>query len=303
MRETLIETEDISALCVPLTVKDNVFGVLNCSKMTTESLFTQSDLELVSILAGQAATASENARLFQSVEAQQIRLEQLLTQLVNAQESERNKLSAEIHDSIAQLMISASYHAQSCAALLSESRLDEARDETEHITSTIGQSIKELRRIIADLYPPTLGELGLEQALRQNVEALQKETGIACHFQAVGQLDGLSPSLEIAIYRIVQEAFNNARRHAGATELNVRLQFCSNDVSAEIQDNGKGFDLSQAMETKKALGGHMGLATMKDRAEVLGGNLRIETEREAGTRVILTIPLSPHRSSPQLEES
>jgi len=298
LKEIMRQTGIISALSVPLKVKDKVVGVLNSSKMVGESPFTQGDLEVLSILAGQAAIAIENARLFQSVKTQQIRLEQLLTQLLNAQEDERRKLSAEIHDGVAQLMVSASYHAQSCDALLSQSRLDEASNEIGHTTSTIEQSIKELRRIIADFHPPALSELGLKQALRQNVEALQRETGIACHFQAEGTPDGLSSSLEIAIYRIVQEALNNVRKHACATELNLRLQFRPNEVLAEIRDNGKGFDLSQ---TSGMPSRGMGLITMKERAEMLGGSLRIETRQGIGTSIIVTIPLSPHESPLRFE--
>lgn len=275
LKKAMRQTGVLSALCVPLMVKGKVIGILNSSKTSAGNPFTESDLELLSILAGEAAIAIENAKLFSNVKAQQVRLEQLLARLLNAQEDERRRISAEIHDSVAQWMVNASYRIQSCGALLSESRTDEASDEISHIRSTIEQSIKELRRIITDLHPPALNELGLVQALRQNVGVLQKETGIACHFQAEGAPDQLSSSQEIAIYRVVQEALNNVRKHAGATELNVRLQFCPDEVFTEVRDNGKGFDLSQTMDSVSS--GRMGLLSMKDRAEMLGGSLKIET--------------------------
>jgi signal transduction histidine kinase len=293
LKEAMKQAGVISVLCVPLKVKDRVIGVLNSSKVIGESPFTQGDLEVLSILAGQATSAVENAYLFQSVKDQRIRLGQLLTQLLNAQESERRRLSAEIHDSVAQWMIGASHLVQTCGVLLSQSKskLDEASGEIDHISSTIDQSIHELRRIMADLHPLALSELGLEGALRQNAQALQRETGITCHFQTEGVPRRLSPSQEIRIYRIVQEALNNVRKHARATEVNIRLQFRPNDVLAEIRDNGKGFDLSRATESRTPSGG-MGLLNMKERAELLGGSLKIETGPEAGTRVILTVPIN-----------
>ena len=289
-------SEISSALCVPLIVRGRVIGVINSSKMSGQDPFTQSDLELLSILASQAAIAIENAMLFQNVEAQQARLEQLLKQLLKAQEEERERISAEIHDSVAQWMVTASYHAQSSSALLLESRLDEARDEIEYATRIIGQSVKEIRRIITDLYPPALTELGLVEALRQNVDYFRKETGIVCCFQG-GLTEELSPVQKIAIYRIVQEALNNVRKHAHATEVEVRLRSCADEVSAEIQDNGRGFDPDSAVGGGGVSSGKMGLLTMKGRAEMLGGDLRIETGRGSGTKVVLTIPLPSHKFS------
>lgn len=291
LKKAMRRTGVLSALCVPLIVKGKVIGILNSSKTSAESRFTESDLELLSILAGEAAIAIENAKLFSNTKAQQVRLEQLLARLLNVQEDERRRISAEIHDSVAQWMVNTSYHIQTCSALLSESRIDEANDEISHIRGSIRQSIKELRRIINDLHPPALNELGLIQALYQNVRVLQKETGIICRFRVERAPDQLSSSLEIAIYRVVQEALNNVRKHAGATRVNVRLKFCLDKVFTEVSDNGKGFDLSQAMGSGVP-SGRMGLLSMKDRAEMLGGSLEIETGKGDGTRVIMIVPTS-----------
>jgi len=119
LKEQMRQTGVVSALCVPLVVKRKTIGVLNAGKTVGERPFTQSDLELLSILAGQAAIAIENATLFGSIKTHQLRLEELLTQLTNAQENERRKLSSEIHDSVAQLMINASYSAQTCIQMAS----------------------------------------------------------------------------------------------------------------------------------------------------------------------------------------
>jgi signal transduction histidine kinase len=289
-----------SALCVPLAVGGRVIGVLNSSKTGEESRFTQSDLQLLSILAGQAAIAIENARLFQSVEVQQARLEELLRELLKAQEEERERISAEIHDSVAQWMVSASYHAQSSSALILESKLDEASDELEHATRIIGQSIGELRRIVTDLYPPALTELGLQEALRQNIECFRKETGVQCRLSG-GLTRTLSPVHQIVVYRVVQEALNNVRKHAHASQVDIKIRLQRGRFRVEVSDNGRGFKVAPALEGGLSEG-RMGLLTMKGRAEMLGGSLNIESSDETGTRVVLTIPLS-HAGAARLEQS
>ena len=289
-----------SALCVPLIVRGKVIGVLNSSKTGEENRFTQSDLQLLSILAGQAAIAIENARLFQSVEIQQARLEELLRELLKAQEEERERISAEIHDSVAQWMVSASYHAQSSSVLITESKLDEACDELERTTRIIGQSIKELRRIVTDLYPPALSELGLPEAVRQNIDCFRRETGAMCRLHgSFGQK--LSPVHEIVIYRVVQEALNNVRKHADASEVDISLRSQKDKFVVEIRDNGIGFDLASALKAGVSAG-KMGLQTMKGRAEMLGGSLILESGKGTGTRVVLSVPLL-HSNSVHPEQS
>lgn len=289
-KDRVVSGRTSSALCVPLAVGGRVIGVLNSSKTGEENRFTQSDLQLLSILAGQAAIAIENARLFQSVEIQQARLEELLRELLKAQEEERERISAEIHDSVAQWMVSASYHAQSSSALILESKLDEAADELEQATRIIGQSIRELRRIVTDLYPPALTELGLQEALRQNIECFRKETGAQCRLRG-GLTQDLSPVHQIVVYRVVQEALNNVRKHARASEVDINIGFQRGRFRVEIRDDGQGFKVRSALEAGLSEG-RMGLLTMKGRAEMLGGSLNIESSEKAGTRVTLTIPVS-----------
>lgn len=299
-RERVNSGRTSSALCVPLLVRGKVIGVLNSSKTAEQSHFTQADLQLLSILAGQAAIAIENARLFQSVEIQQARLEELLRELLNAQEEERERISAEIHDSVAQWMVSASYHAQSSSALILESKLDEACDELEHATRIIGQSIAELRRIVTDLYPPALSELGLPEALRQNIECFGRETGIQCRLRGA-LTQKLSPVHEIVVYRVVQEALNNVRKHAQASEVDISLGFQKDRFVVDIHDNGVGFEPASALEGRVSAG-KMGLQTMKGRAEMLGGDLRIVSGEGAGTTVVLAIPVH-HTHSAKREQS
>jgi signal transduction histidine kinase len=282
-----------SAICVPLKVKGRVIGVLNSSNVIRQGSFSRSDLDMMTILAGQAAIAIENARLFEEVDAKQATLEQLLGELLRAQEEERQRISTEIHDSVAQLMVSASYHTQSSSALLAQSKFDRAREEAEYATKIISKCVKELRGIVTELYPPALSELGLLGALQENVEYFRRETGVACRVLSTTLPQQMSPVQEMVIYRVVQEALNNVRKHAQANEVQIGLRTDANEITVEIRDNGKGFDVAGARRSKSQSGG-VGLLNMRSRAQMLGGDLKIEARPGAGTRVTLTIP----RSSP-----
>lgn len=116
-------------------------------------------------------------------------------------------------------------------------------------------------------------------------------SGIATSFHIEGTPFSLPPIIEIALYRVAQEALANVLKHAQATKVDVTLHFRGPDLCLELRDNGRGFDLAQALGKAKSLG-RVGLSDMKDRAETLGGTLSIETAEGAGTMVALTLPLS-----------
>ncbi len=283
-----------SAICVPLKVKGTVIGVLNSSNLTRQGSFTESDLDMMTILAGQVAIAIDNARLFEELRTKQATLEQLLTELLKAQEEERQRVSTEIHDSVAQLMVSASYHTQSSSALMEQSKFDRAREEAEQATRIISRCVKELRGIVTELYPPALSELGLLGALQENVEYFRRETGTACRILNTDLPPHLSLVQDMVIYRVVQEALNNVRKHAQATETEISLDSDDHRIVVEIWDNGRGFD-APAVKASRPDSGGVGLLTMRSRARMLGGDLRIDARPQGGTRVVLTIP----RSSPE----
>jgi signal transduction histidine kinase len=288
-----------SVLCLPLVVKCRVIGVLRSSK-TGGSPFTRSDLELLSILCGQAAIAIENARLFSGVKTQQARVEQLLKQTLIAQEHERRRISLEIHDGAAQWMVGASYHIRAFNHTLAKGNLLQTRQELAEIRSVIEQSIKELRRVIFDLQPPALGQFGLVGALHQYLQNFEIDTGIACSFQIEGTPSTLSRVYEITLYRVTQEALANVRKHAQATRVNVILRFQPDDLRLEIRDNGKGFDIVKVLKGANSVE-RLGLSGMKDRAETLGGSLIIDSAPGAGTCVTLTLALQdavPEELSP-----
>ena len=293
-RENLAAS-DLELLC-PVKSRGKLIGILALGRKRSKALYSQEDIELVMSLASQAGIMIENARMFDSLKKQQLQVQQLLAQVVQAQEEERERISVDLHDSVAQWLAAASYRAQTVNALLSGNDSDEARGELATMEGTIDKSHKELRRVLVGLRPPALDELGLNHALRQSLEHL-KTDDLDCQFIETGTPVRLPSDIEIAVYRVVQEALTNIRRHAAdATKVNLRLQFHPDNLLVEIRDNGKGFDLSQTLDSAISVG-HMGLLGMKQRAETLGGDIKIKTGERTGTTIILSLPIQP-----QIEE-
>ena len=284
----------VELLC-PIRSKGKLIGILAVGKKQSDSPYSDEEVDLLMTIANEAAVAIENAEMLDSLKNEQLRVRQLLAQAVHTQEEERKRISVDLHDSVAQWLAAASYRAQTVNALLSGNDSDEAQDELAAMESTIDKSLKELRRVVTGLRPPALDELGLSHALRQSLEDL-KTDGVDCQFSEVGTPVRLPSSTEIAVYRMVQEALTNVRKHADATKVNLRLQFQADKLLVEVRDNGRGFDLPQTLDSAISVG-HMGLLGMRQRAGALGGDIKIKTGEEAGTTITLRLPIQP-----QIEE-
>ena len=286
-REKLI-TSNLELLC-PIKSRSKLVGILALGKKQSGTLYSHEDVELVMSLANQAGIMIENATMLDSLKGQQRQVEQLLAQVVMAQEEERKRISVDLHDSVAQWLVAASYRAQTCSQILSGDGNDVVRSELAGMESTIDRSLKELRRVVVGLRPPALDELGLSHALRQSLEDLQAD-GLEYEFGEVGTPIRLPSSVEIAVYRVVQEALTNIRKHANASKVALRLQFHDDKVEVEVHDNGQGFDSFRTLNSAISVG-HMGLLGMKQRAEMLGGDIKIRTGKEAGTTIVLSLPI------------
>jgi len=281
----------ISSLCVPLITKGRVIGILHCSKNASRNPFSEGDVELLSILAGQAAIAIENVNLLHDVKQQRNNIEIFLRKCLTAQEDERRRISTELHDGLAQWMSSASYAIQLSDAHLEKSDIKKARKEIATANDIIRKGIKELRRIILDLHPTVLAQLGLIGALQQIVTALKEENNCNSNLRISGDPSVLTPMQEVTIYRVVSEALNNIRRHANASVVEVALTFESTGIAVSIKDNGVGFDLDD-IKKRQVADGNLGLVGMRERAEMVGGNLDITTSANNGTHIQFKIPLT-----------
>ncbi|MFB0559042.1 MAG: ATP-binding protein [Dehalococcoidales bacterium] len=287
----LMTESGISAMLhIPLVIKGDVIGAINHIKVTRRARFASSDLNFASILGWWSSIALDNARLFSSVQKQHLHLEKLLHEISLAQENERKRVAIEIHDGVAQWLVGATYDIKACSNLISELRFADLELELAKIRKTLQRSISELRRAIANLRPVPLEEAGLVAALHQAAEVLNEE-GISCHTKVDGTLPKLTLAEESTTYWIVQEALTNIRKHSKASEVSLRIQFRDSTVSVEISDNGQGFNLNQVMNSATPLG-HMGLLGMKERAELLGGYLSINSNPRKGTSISFTFPVS-----------
>jgi len=145
---------------------------------------------------------------------------------------------------------------------------------------------------VIGLRPPALDELGLTHALRQSLDEL-KSDGVICKYWETGTPIRLPLSVEIAVYRVVQETITNIRKHADATKVSLRLGFEDDKLQVVIRDNGVGFDLGQTLNSAISVG-RVGLLGMRQRTEMLGGDMKIKTSEGAGTMITLNFPiLSP----------
>ncbi len=288
------ECDDIDALELelfcPIMRKGGLVGILGLGRKRSYAAYSKEDVDLLTTMSGEAAMVIENAMMLEDVKEHQRRVEQLLAKTVLAQEEERRRISVELHDSVAQWLVGASYRMQTCSALLSSGGNGEAQSELAEIESTIDKSLKEIRRVMAGLHPPALDELGLVHAVRRLSEGL-KTSGIAYHFETIGEPVRLAASSELAIYRVVQEALNNVQKHSGASAVVVKLRFDAEVVSVEIHDNGKGFNVPRTMRSAVAVG-HMGLMGMNERASMLGATLKLKSKPGAGTSVSLKLPVT-----------
>jgi len=278
----------VELLC-PIRSKGSLIGILALGKKQSDSPYSDEETDLLMTMANEAAIAVENASMLDSLKSQQLQVEQLLAQVVLAQEEERNRISVDLHDSVAQWLVATSYRMQTLSHGLSGDEGANARGELADMESTITKSLKELRRVVVGLRPPALDELGLTHALRQSLDDL-KADGLDCKFSQVGTPARLPSSMEITAYRVVQEALTNIHKHANATKVNLRLQFQEDKLLIEIRDNGQGFDRSQTLGSAISVG-HIGLLGMKQRAEMLGGDIKIKTGEGKGTTIILGLPI------------
>jgi len=215
---------------------------------------------------------------------------QLGQRIIKMQEDERKRVAREIHDGPAQDLANVVLKAEICERLFDVNRMDELRAELQDLKSAVKESLSEIRKIIHNLRPMVLDDLGLVPAVKRLIDEAQEQSGMEIQFNLIGTECRLDSAIEIALYRVVQEAINNTRKHASASLVQVKLEFLTDRISAVIEDNGAGFEVERLNE-RLAGGDHFGLYGMRERVELLGGVFRIRSKKGEGTRVSVVIPL------------
>ncbi len=212
----------------------------------------------------------------------------LSSKLSLAEEHERRRLAVGLHDRISQTLAVCKMKLGAAHAAADSSSVVELLHEADEL---LREAIGETRSLTFELCPPILYELGLEAALEWLTEQLQTRHGLIALSEDDGQPKPLADDIRSTLFRAVNELLNNVAKHAGARKARVSIRRTKDVVEIEVEDDGCGFDVSQARRSGAADGG-FGIFSIRQRMEVLGGSLTIDTDRESGTCLVLTAPLS-----------
>jgi signal transduction histidine kinase len=276
-----------SMMMAPLRAGGRVIGTLSLIRRADSAPYTRDDLALLMELADRAALAIENARLYGTLAERERQLQDLVGRLILAQEEERRRIAYNVHDGVAQVV--AGTHLQLRAfARRFRPRRAEARQELDRAIELAQRAVREARTVVGALRPTALDDLGLEAALRAEVEELQQE-GWQVEYEAALGPDRLEPAVETALFRVCQEALTNARKHARAPRARVALRRRGRRIRLEVRDWGQGFD--PAAVACGGPGERVGLSGMKERVALLGGRCEVRSRPGAGTRIVAEVPL------------
>lgn len=211
---------------------------------------------------------------------------QLLDRLISVQEEERRRIARELHDEIGQVLSAIMMElSRTVESLPAEATV--AREKLEKSRVIAAQSLAELRRMIYDLRPEVLDQLGLVPALRSYIRNRLEEQNIQVNLSIQGLKDRLPSQMEITLFRVVQEAVTNILRYAKATVVDIDLTATESAVTVTVKDNGQGFDVDKTLRSTES----WGLRGIRERASVINGELTIESKAGQGTRLQLRIPL------------
>lgn len=215
--------------------------------------------------------------------------QQLSLRIIKAQEEERLRVAREIHDGPAQSMANVVLRAEICEKLMTVEP-DKVRGELHDLKEMVKESLQEVRKIIFNLRPMVLDDLGIVPTLRRFIAELQKRTEMNIEFVVLGgEEERLASVLEVAIFRIVQEALHNIQKHAGAKRCVVKLEIIAGRVNISISDDGCGFDTQNVLSAADME--CFGLLGMRERVELLDGQIRIGSVPDRGTEIQVSIPV------------
>lgn len=210
--------------------------------------------------------------------------------ILKAQEKERQRVAREIHDGPAQSMSNVVLKSEYCIKVLDRD-IEKARQELVNLKEMVRISIQDVRRIIYDLRPMSLDDLGIIPTLERHISKIVDNNHLIIKFTTSGNPCVLPSIVSLTIFRLAQEALNNILKHSNATEANVKLSFLEDNIELFISDNGEGFDISEVHKKIKDDGSGFGLSSMKERTQLLDGEFVIRSEPNQGTRYYIRIPL------------
>jgi signal transduction histidine kinase len=215
-------------------------------------------------------------------------LRQYVAAITHSQEEERRRIARELHDDTIQSLVAISRRLELVQASLDDPQ--QAQEQLSTLQELLQSTVEGVRRFSRELRPTLLEDLGLVPALRRLVRELTAET-VELDMVVRGDSQGIAPDVELAIYRIAQEAINNVRRHAQAHQVEVQLDMSSESIHLLIKDDGQGFRMASS-PSELAQQGSFGLMGIQERVELLGGRMDIHSEAGQGTRLEVWLPRS-----------
>jgi signal transduction histidine kinase len=278
-----------SAICAPLRARFDSFGVVIFAS-SKQNYFTEEHGDTMTTFCNQAVIALKNAQLYQDLQAEQ-------RKILEKESEARQKLARDLHDGPTQT-ISAIAMRLNFIRMMLKKRQDHAKIEEElaKVETLAKQTTHEVRTMLFTLRPVVLETQGLAAALEQYAERLRQTEDLNVEVDSGGYDGQLDMQTESVVFAVVEEAVGNSRKHAHASQIMIRLRVDDHLFSAEIQDDGVGFDVEDAV--RRRAGGHMGLVNIEERAELVGGRCSVQSQPGAGTIVRLDVPIA-RWSSPE----
>ena len=210
--------------------------------------------------------------------------------IIKAQEEERQRVARDIHDGPAQSMSNVVLKAEICERLI-DVDLDKSKEELRQLKRIVRESLQDVRKIIYNLRPMSLDDLGLIPTMQRYVTTFQEESGIVVSFKTKGVCEDIRSVISLTVFRIVQEAISNINRHSGAQNVVISLEFSQEELKLHIIDDGKGFNLDELKARSSDINSGFGIVNMRERIELLNGKFDISSDLGKGTRLDIIIPL------------
>lgn len=278
-----------SFISVPLPSQGGVLGVMNIAS-PGRRIFSPADIKLLGSIAAQISNAIDNAGLHREIQHKEEIRGELLREIFSIQEEERKRIARELHDETSQSLASLVANLEAMTGIL-PAGTEKVRTRIKKTQDLSISILDEINKLIYELRPSLLDDLGLVAAARWLAENNLETVGIKVDFRTVGKEKRLPSQLETTLFRVIQEAVTNITRHAGAKNTSISLQFKRSMIRVSIKDDGKGFDVEEAITSRDRPRG-LGLLGMKERVELAKGTLSLRSRAGYGTQISIEIPLN-----------
>lgn len=284
------EEKEGEVISVPLEVGGEEVGLLWLGGKMNRGRFNLEELDFIVALSTQVSVSLQNSMLLQDLMDKSARLQELIRITTTAQEEERVRISRELHDGLAPYFLDVIFKVETLQGDLTRSGSPERAHILDDVLQKAREGLRDLRQVITDLRPSSLDVLGLERTLPAYVERFGVENALKMEYRTRGSLPPLDSLREITIFRMAQEALFNVARHAEAETVVLTLECDNGRLFMSVVDDGMGF-VQKEVEGRILTGECLGIKGMRERAELLSGQLAIDSRPGVGTKIELTIPL------------